>query len=69
MSYEKLIELHKIVAWRGGCVYRTESLGERWVPIDDEAPAGFQYVSLSTTKAKAMADAGEQTFRKARPGS
>lgn len=60
---EKLIELHEITERRDGCVWRTKSHGYWWVPFGEHAPAGWQYVSVSTNVAREMLARDENTVR------
>lgn len=62
---ESLVELHRIIEYRGGAVYRTAYVGQVWVAADEVPPPGHQYVALSTAWYTANPD--QQTVRLRRP--
>jgi hypothetical protein len=49
-NLEKLVEVFEITEWREGAVFKTRSLGLRWVDFDEKyrSPEGFIYASVST---------------------
>lgn len=36
MALEKLVQIRKITQYKDGCIYKTEFIEERWVPIDTQ---------------------------------
>lgn len=63
-EHERLIELFAITEYRSGAVYRTQSLGERWVDLDELPPEGFIYAPLSTFRELDLQGQGKQTIRR-----
>jgi hypothetical protein len=64
--YEKLVEVRRITEWKDGCIYKTEPIGERWIPIDTPMYSivnNEQYVSLSS---KRQQELNGKTVRKVR---
>lgn len=47
-EYQTLVEVYKILEYKDGCVYKTESQGHKFVKIGAIPPKGYQYISPST---------------------
>jgi len=64
MPIQILLEKRHVDEMRDGCIYRTHSLGEEWVPIGTPCyvlqPDGTMYCSLSCTR---LAEVQHQTMR------
>lgn len=54
---EKLVELVQVTEWRDGCVYKTKTIGEVWVPVNTkmyEINDNKQYCTLGTKRMKEL---------------
>lgn len=51
-EYEVLMEAYVVTEWRDGMVWKTKSLGKRWVPMGSTAEGperdAVRYAALST---------------------
>lgn len=60
-ALEKLVEVFKVIEYKDGFIYKTKSLGERWVPYDEPLytvrktdEGDIQYVNIGTQRLVAL---------------
>jgi len=69
---EVLIEVWRITERRGGAVFRTKFIEERWVPMEARFSSGdpdLIYASLSTKRTDEIYAAGGNTIRRVKKES
>lgn len=72
VEFEVLCEAWRVVERRGGAVYRTERIGEVWVPMGtevDPTDPDVIYASLSTDRSRELAESNVNTIRRVRRGN